>query len=59
MKENYTLKDVADAVEYEGFDYALVDYCDWSSVKNKHFQKLYNKYLEVREELKDVVENGE
>lgn len=59
MDEHYTLKDVIEAVECEGFDYALVDYCDWSSVKNKQFQQLYNQYLNAREELKNVIENGE
>lgn len=59
MDKQYTLKDVIEAVEYEGFDYALADYCDWSSVKNKRFQQLYNQYLNVREELKSVIENGE
>lgn len=59
MDKQYTLKDVIEAVEYEGFDYALAGYCDWSSVKNKRFQQLYNQYLNVREELKNVIENGE
>jgi len=59
MAKNYTLKDVMEAVEYEGFDYALTGYGDWSSVKNKRFQELYSQYLDIREELKSVIENGE
>jgi hypothetical protein len=42
-----------DDIEYEGFDYALVGYDDYSGVPDPIFQELYQAYLVARTQLKD------
>jgi hypothetical protein len=42
---------VKDAIEKEGFDYALNGYNDWKGVKNSTFQNMYEEYKKLRLQL--------
>lgn len=55
MSEQYTFKNVLDAVENEGFEYAMVHYADWSSVKDEKFQELYTAFLNAHNNLEDYL----
>ena len=50
-----TLQDVLDAVETEGFDYAMRFYSNWKDVDNEEFQQLYTKYIESANELENFL----
>lgn len=39
----------------EGFDYCFDGYSDWKEIKDKHFHKLRNNYLNAMKELKEYV----
>jgi hypothetical protein len=47
---------VQDAVDKEGFDYALVGYHDWKGVKDIKFQTLYENYIKSRKSLSEYVD---
>ncbi len=55
MSYQYTFKNVLDAVENEGFEYAMVHYADWSSVKDEKFQELYTAFLNAHNNLEDYL----
>jgi hypothetical protein len=59
IKEEYmskhTLHDVLDAVENEGFDYAMRFYSNWEDVDNEEFQQLYTKYIDAAYELENFL----
>ena len=38
-------------IQYEGFDYALNYYDDYSEIPDPLFQELYKQYLDVRRKL--------
>lgn len=40
-------------IECEGFDYALVNYDDYSGIPDPKFQKLYAAFLKARQNLID------
>jgi hypothetical protein len=37
-----------DAIDCEGFDYALTSYSSWSDIESEEFQKLYKIFVESR-----------
>lgn len=49
------LEYVKDTIECEGFDYAFVDYSDFSEVKDEEFHKLREAYMKAAEELREYV----
>lgn len=51
----HTLQDVLDAVENEGFDYAMRFYSNWEDVDNEEFQQLYTKYIDAAYELENFL----
>lgn len=50
VDEDYDIS-VKDAIEKEGFDYALNGYNDWKGVKNSTFQNMYEEYKKLRLQL--------
>jgi len=44
--------DLAEAIEIDGYDYALMDYADWSDIPDPEFQHLYAAYKKAYEELR-------
>lgn len=46
---------VKDTVENEGFDYAFVDYSDFSEIQDPKFHQLREKYVEAAEELREYI----
>ena len=38
-------------IEYEGFDYALVEYDSYKGAKDKKFHELLKKYKDARREI--------
>lgn len=50
-----TKKELLEDIEYEGFDYALNYYADYSQIPDEKFQLLYKQYLSVRKELMEYL----
>lgn len=51
MSDRNTKKQLLEDIEYEGFDYALNDYADYSGIPDPIFQELYKQYKESRSKL--------
>lgn len=51
-----TLQDVRDIVEWEGFDYAFVDYSDFDGVEDEEFHRLRLAYLAAHDALASYLE---
>lgn len=50
-----TFEKLAEDIEYEGFDYALVHYDDYSGIPDSDFQEAYKNFINAREKLVDVL----
>jgi hypothetical protein len=50
------LRDVAAAVDNEGFDYAFRHYSDFSEVKDEEFHRLRVAYVEAASQLAEYVD---
>lgn len=48
---NNKMQDLLEAIDCEGFDYALRYSDDHSGIPDEDFQKLYQNYLESRAQL--------
>ena len=46
---------VLDAIENEGFDYAIRHYIGFGNVKDKQFHKLREAYIKASQELEDYI----
>ena len=46
---------VLDAIEAEGFHYALVDYSNWDDVKDAKFHELLKKFQDASSELSKYI----
>jgi len=42
---------ILEAIECDGFDYAMVYYSDWSDIEDKQFSKLHSAFIDARDEL--------
>lgn len=49
------LEYVKDTIDNEGFDYAFVDYSDFSEIEDEKFHKLREAYVKAAEELREYV----
>lgn len=49
------LEYVKDTIDNEGFDYAFVDYSDFSEIEDDKFHELRVAYVKAAEELREYV----
>lgn len=42
-------------IDYEGLDYCMIHYSDWSEVKDRKFHKLRNAYIKASKDLEDYI----
>ncbi len=49
---------VKDTIDNEGFDYAFVDYSDFSEIEDEKFHSLRKAYVKAAEELREYVGYG-
>lgn len=49
------LEYVKSTIENEGFDYAFVDYSDFSEIKDEEFHKLREAYVQAAEALREYI----
>jgi len=47
-----TFEDLREAIEIDGFSYALIHYADWSDIPDPEFQRLYAAYSKADDELR-------
>lgn len=55
MSDRRTVSDVIEDIEYEGFDYALIHYSDYSDVNDDKFQELYRQFKKARTDLAEYL----
>ena len=48
-------KMVVEAIDGEGFDYAMFHYSDWKEVKDKKFHNLRKQYINATREIKKYI----
>lgn len=53
------LEYVKDTIDNEGFDYAFVDYSDFSEIEDEKFHNLRKAYVKAAEELREYVRFGQ
>lgn len=53
------LEYVRDTIDNEGFDYAFVDYSDFSEIEDEKFHALRKAYVKAAEELRGYVGFGQ
>jgi len=46
---------IDEAIEVDGFDYAMVYYSDWQEIDDHKFQDLLGAFIEARQNLADYL----
>jgi hypothetical protein len=46
---------IDEAIEIDGFDYAMTSYSDWEEIDDDRFQELLRSFIEARQELADYL----
>jgi hypothetical protein len=49
-------KMVVEAIDGEGFDYAMIYYSDWKEVKDENFHTLRKQYINAKREIKKHID---
>jgi len=58
MKEELDIwKDVKYRMKEEGFDYCFNSYSHWSEIEDEQFHHLVDKYLDISNKIKELVDN--
>jgi len=55
LKDDKYDSNLNDAIDKEGFDYALNGYNDWKGIKDDKFQELYSAYKKSRKTLSEYI----
>ena len=49
-------KMVVEAIDGEGFEYAMIHYSDWKEVKDEKFHALRKQYVNAMKEIKKYID---
>lgn len=49
-------KTICQAINNEGFDYALRHYSNWDEIKDDEFQQMLLEYLQLVERIEDYID---
>lgn len=49
--------EILNTIDQEGFHYCFNKYSKWTKIKDPHFHKLRNNYIEITKELTEYIES--